>query len=563
MIDEEFAGEGASDERSQQRQNRVFYYLALYRTGLILLTAMLLALARGADSGFSLDRALPFLDSTLGAWCIFHLVVLCACPFLHRFPSSLKLQVTADLIFSVAFVWWTGGVESFFLPVLYATVLSTSTFYGLRHALFIASILTLVLSVMTIGWIKGWSPAQLTGMSDVVDERIPFLIAWLILEGVALHIIAYLGARLMGRARRAERINHLIVENIHEGIIALDEKGRVILMNHSALSAFGCRRNSEWKERVPAAVFRRDDDGELVALLADPRSGEHRMQWRISRDRAIPLGVRMTRIRGETRSSSVWLAVLRDLTPELEAAETEARMRRLEETEDLALGLVHEIRNPLASVRGCGQELGRGNLDDEQVRHFTGIIMRESDRLDRIVNEFLEYSRTAPTRQENVDVGACIVEVVETLERRDDAQDVTITTEIAEDVPQLLGQREMVYQVLLNLGINALEATRAGGSLGYTLEVEDAGELAITVEDTGVGMDEETRRRIFTPFFTTKPREGGLGLALVERIVHGHDGSIEVTSRENVGTRFKILFPGERCRAPEVRNERATAGVVS
>ncbi len=105
-------------EQAYEGHGRSFYYVSLFRTSLILLAALLLAVARSSESGLNLARALPFLDTTLALWCVLHLSVLCSLPLLRRVPRSLKLHVTADLIFSLALVWWTGGVESFFLPIL-------------------------------------------------------------------------------------------------------------------------------------------------------------------------------------------------------------------------------------------------------------------------------------------------------------------------------------------------------------------------------------------------------------------------------------------------------------
>ena len=532
-------------ERPYQGQERSFYYVSLFRTSLILLAGLLLAVARSSESGLNLERALPFLDSTLALWCVLQLSVLCSLPLLRRVPRSLKLHVTADLIFSLALVWWTGGVESFFLPILYANVLSTSAFYGLKRALAFASAATLTLVVMTVCMVKGWSPAQLTGIAPIgIQGRVLFVFMCLTGEGIAFHLIAFLGARLMAGWRQAERFNHLIIDNIGEGIIALDERGRMVLMNEEAQRILGYLERLDWKGRPPSFVFRRADDAPLRDLLENPVPGEVNIQWKPSRRESIPLAVRLTRIEGESPGSTLSLAVFRDRTLELRASDAQDRIRRLKEMEDTALGIVHEIRNPLASLRGCVQEIASGKLDTQQTERFSSIVLRESDRLDRIVNEFLELSRTGPTREERVDLARCLAEVAETLGSREDTLGISISVDgMSSPEVFIKGQRELIYRLFLNLGINALEACQEGDQVRLSTHAGRPDGCEARVEDTGSGMGEATRERVFHPFFTTKPREGGLGLALVQRIVHTHGGTIDVESEPGRGTTFRVWFP--------------------
>jgi signal transduction histidine kinase len=189
------------------------------------------------------------------------------------------------------------------------------------------------------------------------------------------------------------------------------------------------------------------------------------------------------------------------------------------------------------------QELGSGRLGPEQVERLTGIILRESDRLDRTVSQVMEYSRVrAEPRVMRVDLLGVLDEVIEVLGQRADARGVALVREVGDGVDAVIeGSRDQLTKVFLNLGINALEA--GAGRVRFRLTAESGGGLDLVVEDDGSGMDEETRARAFNPFYTTKTREGGLGLALVRKIVEGHEGSIEIESERGGGTRFRLWFP--------------------
>lgn len=551
------------------RSSRAPWYLSVYRTGLILLAFLLLGIARGSVEQTGLHVMLPALDSILAVWCLLHFGVLAIQYRGHRSWPSPRAQVSADLICALSLIWCTGGVDSFFIPVLLATIVAVSLVFETGRSILIATTSVLTLMVMTGAQSLGWSPAQWLGVAQSKELlNLPTTISLLVGQGIAIHCIAFLGARLLSGLRRAVRINDLIVENIGEGILALNERGRVILQNQEVLRIFGFSRDTDWTGKRPDEVLRRGDDEAVLEVLGNLQPGEFQVEWTLRRQEKIPLTIRVTRISEDSRGRHSWVAVIRDRTLENRAAAAEAQVRHLEEMEDLARGLVHEIRNPLASIRGCVQELGRGNVDPSQAERFMRIVLRESDRLDRIVDEFLEFSRTSPTLNAPVDLSDCLSEVVESLRGRGDALEVGIRLEAVagpdgdKDEPVVLGHREMIYRVFLNLGVNALEAMKGHGSLTFRTWPGRPHGWEVVVEDDGPGMSEDVRRRVFNPFFSTKPREGGLGLALVERIVHGHGGSVEVESEEGVGTQFRVWLPGCEARQDAAKERELAAGVT-
>lgn len=520
-------------------------HLPLYRTATVLLAAILLGVARVGATESQVQHVFPVVDGVVLVWFVLHTVGWLISHVRGSMWPSEPVVVTSDVVLALTLIACTGAVDSVFLPVLLSAILSVSVVYKLRPALLTASASVVVLCALTF---SGLGVASGEGYSvRTAATHSSILISSLVGQGIAMHGVAFLGVRLVGGLRQMAGLNERIVANIGEGIIALDGKGRMILVNAEALRILNYPSATDWHGRRPEEIFRRSDDKELRVALSSPCAGEREVAWTLGRQDKVPLSIRMTPMGSDRSGESAWVGVFHDLTLRKRATSAELRLRHLEELEDLALGLVHEVRNPLASIRGCVQEIGRGVLDPQQTGKLTGIVLRESDRLDRIVDEFLEYSRTRPTQQVPVDLSRSLDEVIESLAQRRDAQSVQLSIDLGElQSCSVLGHPEMLYRVFLNLGINALEAMGGSGDLRFRLLEGRPDGVIVVVEDTGPGMSEEVRRRIFNPFFSTKPREGGLGLALVERIVQGHGGTIDVDSAEGEGTRFQVWVPGER-----------------
>jgi signal transduction histidine kinase len=203
--------------------------------------------------------------------------------------------------------------------------------------------------------------------------------------------------------------------------------------------------------------------------------------------------------------------------------------------------MAHEIRNPLGSIRGTAEILQDGIDPADKRYEFTRILIKEVDRLNRVVEDFLRFARPAPVERGRFDVNEALREVL-TLTRQPALKNAVHTELAAGAVPPLPGDREQLKQAFLNLVLNALQAMHEGGTLVIGTEM-DAGQLRIRFADTGQGIPKENLERIFNPFFTTRQEGTGLGLAITHRIVQGHGGRIEVQSVLGEGTTFTVVLP--------------------
>jgi two-component system sensor histidine kinase PilS (NtrC family) len=210
----------------------------------------------------------------------------------------------------------------------------------------------------------------------------------------------------------------------------------------------------------------------------------------------------------------------------------------------VAAGLAHELRNPLASISGCVELLrGAQGLTEEDGR-ILGIVLRETGRLDALLTRFLEFSRPTPPSRRRADLAAVAGETLDMFAADPAAAGLALARALA-PTPAFVDP-DQLRQVVLNLLQNAAQALREsgkGGRIAVACEPAPDGGAAIAVEDDGPGIPPEVAGRMFTPFFTTKARGTGLGLAVVQRIVDGHGGSVSVQSTPGAGARFVVRLP--------------------
>lgn len=217
---------------------------------------------------------------------------------------------------------------------------------------------------------------------------------------------------------------------------------------------------------------------------------------------------------------------------------------RLAALGELSAAVVHEVRNPLASIKGAVEIMEDALPPDSSRREFAEIAKREVDRLDRLVQEFLRFARPPKPATAPADINEIVKSVASLIEQRAASQSVHIEPELASDLPIITVDGEQIKQVLLNLAINALHVMPEGGRLEFrTAHVEEA--VEIDVEDDGGGVDPAIASRIFDPFFTTKEKGIGLGLSTAYKIAMQHSGKLTVSNGKR-GAIFRLTLPHQQ-----------------
>jgi two-component system sensor histidine kinase PilS (NtrC family) len=338
-----------------------------------------------------------------------------------------------------------------------------------------------------------------------------------------------------------------ILRGMSAGILTTDVQGRVSFMNSAAEQILSVRFDMiveqplrTWFPRLAEAV---EDSlskgvGRGEVDEKDGRKEERRLSFV-----ANPLTRASEKRRQRGRRMEPGLAILLEDQTALKAMQEAVRRGdRLAAVGQLAAGLAHELRNPMASMSGAVELLSRGQGLSTAERRLMEIVMREAERLNALVTDFLAFARPTPTQLQPTDIAALADETLGVFRHGPSVTHVELTRSGAASM-RIMADAAQLRQVLWNLVQNAADAMHGEGAITVDVSLTSAGMCRLAVSDTGPGIPEENLQRLFEPFFTTKEKGTGLGLAFVHRIVEAHHGRVEVQSSPGQGATFAVILP--------------------
>ena len=467
-----------------------------------------------------------------------------------RQPTFFYLQTVFDLLLVTAVVHFTRGVDG------------TSQF----AALYILVIATASLLLPVGG---GLLIAALGNVLYVADSlwSISFTgVIWLQLGVFAFVALgsAYLSGKLQeaGAGTEAE-LAHVrlqaadILFNIRSGVLTIDAAGRLLYANPMAGHLLGIDLEDYLGKPVLGEINR--IASELASALersVNERVRTTRAEGIIARvEKRFPIGVTTTYTDGDgQRTDRTATAIFQDISDQKRLDTLRLRAERLEGVAELSASLAHEIKNPLASIRSAVEQLSRSPYTGEDEQVLARLVMRESDRLSRLLSEFLDFARVRVARLEPINLASLISETVRlALAHPDCKPGLAIITSGDPSDFSIEGDDDLLHRALFNLLLNAVQASPENGEVHVDVSVPRAeqvgntpslrqGAVSISVSDSGAGVALENRERLFDPFFTTKPGGSGLGLAVVHRAIDAHRGLVFLDSSE-AGTTFTIVLP--------------------
>ncbi len=466
-------------------------------------------------------------------------------PRVKRITFFIQSQVVWDLLFSTALVYFTGGIASPFSFVFILVVISAGIFLSRKELLFVASASAILYGSLLDLQFFGYLPL-LKGVPfpGEIDGRDVFYAVFL--NVLAFIFTALLTGTLAERLRKSEaalekreidygeleELNRTILANIGSGLMIINSRGQIRSFNTAAGKITGYRieevYNRDVREIFPGFEVLGGDDFRIVHRGEAPFTGP-------SGKRQI-LGYASSLVKDPQEKTLGLLVTFQDLT-ELKGLENQLkRSDRLAAVGQLASGMAHEIRNPLASISGSVQLLMEGEHVSPEDRRLMGIVVREAERLGALLTDFLVFARPGKPELDQTDISSLLDEVADMVSADPRFSATRIIREYFPGIRMRVDRRQF-RQALLNLVINGAEAMEDGGFL--RLGVDPVGS-EVYVEDTGPGISESIREKIFDPFFTTKDRGTGLGLATVHAIVEAHHGIVEVGPGRSGGTRVTV-----------------------
>ncbi len=474
----------------------------------------------------------------------------------------LYSQAALDVLLFNGIVHITGGSGSPFVSLFIALAAGYALILPLSSAILtamLAGVLYLVLN--------------LTLDADTNSIVLALQVVVIMLVALAASLVGARFRQVRSELRSVEGELHRlrldtadVLRNIPSGVITLDASGNLVYMNLAAADLCGLDGTGllgmdllpELERRAPdvaAAVRETMDTGRRVRnreadVLADPESGEDGQGAE-----PVPVAVSTTMLQDEGAGPS-HVVLLQDLQAVRQLENLRLRTGKLEAVAELSASLAHELKNPLASVRSAVEQLSARVTEDEDEQILGRLIVREADRLSRILSEFSDFARVAVAERKPVDVERLLREVIETVRRNPAAEGrATITSEILDDMSGLWGDPDLLHRTLFNLVLNAVQVGDPEEDVTIRVvadalrpdlvpsEVSLGHPVRIRVSDDGPGIDAEDLPRIFDPFYTRRQGGSGLGLSIAHRAVQAHGGALIASSNPGEGATFAIVLP--------------------
>ncbi len=356
------------------------------------------------------------------------------------------------------------------------------------------------------------------------------------------------GRMALARERSLRTDLRNVLANLGSGLVISDRHGVIQRANPAAARILGVREEDLAGQTVADAFDegRREFARAVVQVLAGGDAVARReIRLTLAEGRQLPVGISVHPVRDEAGRQAGAVAIFQDLSEVISLRERMRENDRLAAIGELSASIAHEIRNPLGSIRGSAELLSAEMEVGGQERRLLALILKESERVNRIVSDFLAYARLRPAVRQLSELKPFLEDVAFQVRMHQQGREgLRIVTAIEPDDLLVLMDPEQMQQVLLNLSLNACEAMDGRGilTLSATLD-EDNTVCRLVVADTGPGIAPEVRDTLFRPFVTTKTGGTGLGLPVVQRIVTAHGGGIRAAAAPDGGAEFRIDLP--------------------
>ncbi len=483
----------------------------------------------------------------------------------------IRLLTGIDFTVLTMIAYYSGGPSSYFTILYVLPVIVAGEYFQVAGGLTAAAAATSIYFAYSLLEINGhintpsniWMPSNAgTAISGpllrVYLHMVVFVIAGLLSGFVSRHMRSK-SEELADKEKEIRRIQldtDSILLNMSSGLVVIGVNGEVLSINPAAVDILGLDKSAEHKGRPVGEVLSNLPSlvGELDFVL---ESGTQRKRHEIEIDtkngKSLPLGISISMLKSETGDTRGVIAIFQDLTEVKEMREKMRLSDRLAAVGELSAAIAHEVRAPLASICGSIEMLkGEFELSGDNEK-LMDLIISESDRLDRIISDFLEYARLRKPAFTPTDIEKCLDEIALLLKHSPNINHKA-TIEVKSEVngSRIFADDEQIRQVFLNLGLNACEMMKKRGNLTISIKKTDirmmeSGPVEECVQvdfiNDGPLIPKDVLPRVFEPFFTTKEGGTGLGLAIAARIVAGHYGLIKVRSSKEENTVFSVILP--------------------
>jgi two-component system sensor histidine kinase PilS (NtrC family) len=468
-------------------------------------------------------------------------------------PTFLYLQSLFDVLLITAVVHMTGGAESDFASLYVILIFATALLMTPANA----GLVTLFAGLVYFADVF-WGHAP--GISPSVWFQLGLFVLVAVVTAYVASRVNIMGAEraaLAAEVRQVQLEADDVLRNIRTGVLTVDADGRLLYANPASEEILGFKAR-EWLGKSVMPEFARLAPEFWAAVTSTARRGVRlmRVEATVHRaDHSFPIGVTTTTLDGPVGARPRVSAIFTDISDSKRLEELHLRAERLEAVAELSSSLAHEIKNPLASIRSSVEQLGKSSRANPDEKFLANLIVRESDRLSRLLSEFLDFSRVRVTECRPMDLYEVAQAAIRLVRQHPDCG-AGVKISLEGSATPMEGDEDLLHRVVSNLVLNAVQAAGSRASVVVRTGRAAPNELpgaagienpvSLRVTDNGPGIPDDLKSRLFEPFATGRVGGTGLGLAIVQRAVEAHRGLVLVDTTAGRGTTFTVYFPAAR-----------------
>jgi two-component system, NtrC family, sensor histidine kinase PilS len=485
---------------------------------------------------------------------------------LHKFGKKLKnnlyLQIATDIIIVTLLIFTFGNTQIDYSLFYTLIIIYSVIFLGRMGGIVVATISSAFYCLLPY-----FEFYKLTPLVPYIkyEYQINFIDALtnVAVRIISFYVLAFLTSFVVEQEKRAVSLleekesafNQLdmlfrsIIESVDTGVMTIDFKGRIKTFNRAAEEITGFKfssiKNGLLEDIFPEfmPLFDKDEMREAVrnrmAVAINGREGTN-----------IHLACSISPLKDRDEKQIGNIIIFQDLTEIKHMEENLEKSRKLALIGEMAAGLAHEMRNPLAAISGSIELLKQGVEFEGTNKRLMGIILRGKDQLESFVRDFLSLARPVPVLRELVDSNEVIEEILEQIKVNKVWTDKIEINKVLYNPSHVFANKEQVRQIINNLVLNAVQSMEEGGILSIETSLDELNDkkkfIKIVISDTGCGIKEKDLNKIFETFFTNKEKGIGLGLPIVNHLIEGYNGKIKIESEENKGTICSVWLPVEQ-----------------
>ncbi len=490
--------------------------------------------------------------------------ILVARFFYRHAGIFIVFQIALDLLAESLLIYLNGGIVSIFVSLYFGSILAAGILLAPSVSFVIASLATISIAGIALTYfLAAVTTSELPWLKanayPSFEHDFPFLKSYLFAQGLSFHLVALFINWLSGMMNRQRILHAEILENLSDGVLVTDEQQNIFFINQKAKDILQYKTLESPIGKPIVEILDSTRHSIILKMLLSQEPCQLQIEFPI-KDALVPISLTLTPF-ATAKKIRAYILILRDISDQKRMEEAVKRANRLATISEIAATIAHEIRNPLASIRGAIQELRNSYCMGDDRYILMDIALRESDRLNRIISDFLQFSKLRMPNMQQIALSHLLEEFIFFLKKRSDMADAQIHTEIEPDIV-IAGDSEQLKQAFYNIAINALEAaieklhltirvqrcklSQFPGQSKYHLPTLDEMGVLIQFQDQGKGIASQHKAKIFTPFFTTKEHGTGMGLASISKIVDLHQGLCHLETIANQGTIFSIWLPSPK-----------------